>query len=691
MPSTAISKKGSGEQERKQQTSRSLIDNFRTGGNKTASAQRVQKALKNASPQVRETVKNTLALRDADPGDNGIGVMHGHQLRQKYGRPEGVDLISRGHTLAGMGDLIDQAYNTAGGAIDDFWDEHVGNLAAGAAGMFGADEQTQNDTRNTVRNLMDAESVGSLLNIAGDVALGTLAGPAGIGIIAGKTLLQNGRNIEEALNGYDLTTGEDLDAGQRAARLGSAALFTGLSGLGGAKAVAGLGKGGVRAAQEAAMRDVGDNSVNLIEAAINNPKNGLLGKLAMNFRGEGDDVAKNMLADANDVISQLDPDDVKLLNKAAENAYSDMKFSASQYGPVNTNSYVQYMETLPRDMKDFNRVGDQLMLMAEKDGDENARALYDLLFGTSKEGDGALRTALTERNTKAITDNLERSKQLVADEENKIASAAERGEKIPRSEIRGYSAADQFNRALDTVREGVSNVPNKLAEVINGNEVSGAYTSLKQRYKDVVSTRGGARALDAWLKGEVPNPKDSVKLLTDTKFLEATGMKDNPLMETYVRGIMSTAGGKADDVSKFTGDAKKLSKAVLDVTSGSKPMNAAARYLIGRNKGGLPFDLLNAGLGMGAGTLASVTENGAPMNPRDYAMIALGSILPTRFMFRNKGGINHLAKSTANNLGRVSTLGQLGRLGSDTYTTPDNSEVEGVSDEDLLAYIADHS
>ena len=127
--------------------------------------------------------------------------------------------------VGGAKDAI-EGFNTAvGNGMDAVFDNTLGNL-----GNLGKSEGDAD--YDWAKKLFNGQDLSIVPDIAEDILLTAVpyVGPA---LAMGKNAIQQSDNIAEGLSGYDSITGEKIDGGQQAAKIGEAALSTALSGAGG--------------------------------------------------------------------------------------------------------------------------------------------------------------------------------------------------------------------------------------------------------------------------------------------------------------------------------------------------------------------------------------------------------------------------------------------------------------------------
>lgn len=115
--------------------------------------------------------------------------------------------------VGGAKDAINGFNSAVGNGLDAVWDNTLGGITG-------------------TKDAFNGQDLAIVPDIAEDILLTAVpyVGPA---LAMGKNAVQQSDNIAEGLSGYDSITGEKIDGGQQAAKLGEAALSTALSGIGG--------------------------------------------------------------------------------------------------------------------------------------------------------------------------------------------------------------------------------------------------------------------------------------------------------------------------------------------------------------------------------------------------------------------------------------------------------------------------
>lgn len=153
---------------------------------------------------------------------------------------------------------IDTVNNLAGHGIDTLWDLTAGNAAGliggGLGAIFdGADfGEAFDNAKQSVGDMVTPETGSIASDMLIDLGLSAIPG-VGIPLAVGKNAIQQSENIFEGLTGVDDITGEEIDPGQQAAKLGigvGSTLFSALPGLGKAKNVDDIAKAGAKQADD---------------------------------------------------------------------------------------------------------------------------------------------------------------------------------------------------------------------------------------------------------------------------------------------------------------------------------------------------------------------------------------------------------------------------------------------------------
>lgn len=143
--------------------------------------------------------------------ENGKGTWSAQDIRSLANEIDAENKLGADNGYM-PGDILNGIYSGAGGIIDDLWDNSLGKFIPGGADWF------------------TGEDIGSALDIASDIGLSLIPG-AGIPLVIGKNLLQNTRNISDALSGYNSVTGQYLNPQQQAMKLAGTAGTVAMSAL----------------------------------------------------------------------------------------------------------------------------------------------------------------------------------------------------------------------------------------------------------------------------------------------------------------------------------------------------------------------------------------------------------------------------------------------------------------------------
>lgn len=191
------------------------------------------------------------------------------------------DLVSK--AVGGADDLIDAGSKGIGWLVDQVWDLGPANLAGligGGADLLlnGGKGDWGNRARDTVSKVIgngedDIFSADTIGDIGMDLMLSAIPG-AGLPLLLAKQGIQDADDLKEAATGRDSITMEQLDPGQRAAKVGSSLLDIALT------AAPAIGKARNAGAANLAMKSSGGTLDDAAKGISDMAKSGKLPKIA---------------------------------------------------------------------------------------------------------------------------------------------------------------------------------------------------------------------------------------------------------------------------------------------------------------------------------------------------------------------------------------------------------------------------
>lgn len=210
---------------------------------------------------------------------------------------------------------IDTVNNLAGHGIDGLWDLTAGNvvglIGGGLGAIFdGADfGEAFDNAKQSVGDMVTPETGSIASDMLIDLGLSAIPG-VGIPLAVGKNAIQQSENIFEGLTGVDDITGEEIDPGQQAAKLGigvGSTLFSALPGLGKAKHVDDIATAGAKQADDITKQIASLTSKEAGKGVAKEAGEGAAKKVAEQAaEGTGESAAKGAGKAVENVVSAAD-------------------------------------------------------------------------------------------------------------------------------------------------------------------------------------------------------------------------------------------------------------------------------------------------------------------------------------------------------------------------------------------------
>ena len=534
------------------------------------------------------------------------------------------------------GDIINGVYSGLGGGVDWLWDNSVGKILPSTADWFSG------------------EDIGNALDIATDVGLSMLGLP-GIGIVAGKNLLQNVRNYSDALTGYNSVTGEYLTPEQQAMKLAGTTGTVALSAL--PFGIGKIGKAGSKVLKGANGKTFGSlaQDIGTVEAAP-------MKEAAEDVLKAKKEILDNAWLNPEQKLLPA-PSNASMLPVAGEtgkpitsivhvpNPVREAPYASSGLAEKLANVEQPMMYSVESPVLGYNNT---MQGMISRFRGKNAK------FKDAKAQANETKKALSAENVQLNKELKEAKGKL-----EKLEEGAE-----------GYSEAQKLvndlNAQLAQNNEAITAIPRagKVAAIEEGGFKDRVAGSLGGKKKNQLNT-----AWENWkAKGDNLALRDLVDLLDESgaKALKVSDEAD----KAVINKILEYKGlGNLDEIEKAASGASK-SKSARDILNRMQSGNKNFTR-------GSDLAILGAGLATQA---ANMYGNGSdPLtafidNPQRFAAnLVAGSLMrkPTRVLAGKRYGFAPTAQNQAAALQRMNYLN---RLAQDQYTIDNELSSDEIAD-----------